>query len=194
MTVEINEIAERMRTMREILELSVEDVAKEVGVSAEEYAEYEKGNCDFSFTFLLKCAECLKIDFVELLTGDSPRLSSYTVVRSGTGLPIERRAGFHYQHLAYLFKRKIAEPFLVTAPYRQEEQEKPIMLSSHEGQEFDFILKGSLKVAIDNNVEILNAGDTIYYNSAIGHGMIATGGEDCVFLTVVMKKGMDDGE
>ena len=44
-----------------------------------------------------------------------------TVVRRGEGMPIRRRAGFEYQHLAYLLRGRMCEPFLVKAPYRKEE-------------------------------------------------------------------------
>ncbi len=183
----IIEIAERIRTLREILELSVEELARVTDVTVEEYILLESGKADFSFTFLFKCAERFGVDIVELLTGENPRLSFYTVVRKDKGLPIQRRQGFTYQHLAPLLKNKIAEPFLVTAPFSQEEQDKPMHLSYHEGQEFDFVLQGKLKVAMEGHIEYLEAGDAIYYNSGHGHGMIATGGSDCTFLAVVLK-------
>ena len=50
------------------------------------------------------------------------------------------------------------------------------------------ILKGSLKVAFEDHTETLYQGDCVYYDSGHGHGMIATGGEDCVFLAVIMKE------
>jgi mannose-6-phosphate isomerase-like protein (cupin superfamily) len=57
----------------------------------------------------------------------------------------------------------------------------------------NFIIKGSLKIWIEDHMEILNEGDTIYYDSNYGHGMIATGGEDCVFLAVVMEHKPGEG-
>ncbi|MFA9381208.1 MAG: helix-turn-helix domain-containing protein [Acetanaerobacterium sp.] len=183
----IVEVAERISTLREIMEISVEDMAKATGVTVEEYLQLEGGKADFSFTFLYKCSERFGVDIVELLTGENPRLSFYTVVRKDKGLPIKRRQSFTYQHLAPLFKKKLAEPFLVTAPYREEEQEAPMHLSYHEGQEFDIVLEGTLKVAMEGHIETLEAGDSIYYNSGHGHGMIATGGKECKFLAIVLK-------
>lgn len=180
-------IAQRIKTLREILEISVEDAAKATDLTCEEYLCREAGKDDFSFTFLYKCADLFGVDIVEILTGDSPKLSFYSIVRRGQGLPIQRRKGFTYHHLAYLFEHKLCEPFLVTAPYNAQEQDQPIHLSYHEGQEFDYILKGSLKVAMEDHIEVLGEGDSIYYNSGHGHGMIATGGEDCVFMAVVLK-------
>ncbi len=188
MDSKLMEIAERIRGLREILEFSEEEVAAFTDVTLEEYRMLEAGKSDFTFTFLFKCAEKFGVDMVELLTGDRPKLSFYSVVRAGKGFPIKRRQGFEYQHLGYLFRNKLAEPFLVKAPYIEAEQNEPIHLSYHEGQEFDFILQGSLKVAMEDHVEVLHAGDTIYYDSGHGHGMIATGGEECIFLAVVLKK------
>ena len=127
------------------------------------------------------------MDLTELITGEMPKLSFFTVVRRGEGMPIRRRAGFEYQHLAYLLRGRMCEPFLVKAPYRKEEQNQEIALSRHKGQEFDFVLKGSLKVRIEDHYTVLHAGDSIYYDSSHGHGMIAAEGEDCEFLAMVVE-------
>lgn len=101
---------------------------------------------------------------------------------------MKRRSGFNYYHLGYRFKGKLCEPFLVTAPFSQAEQDKPIALSTHEGQEFNYIVKGSLKITLEEHTEVLHEGDSVLYDSSHGHGMIATDGEDCVFLAVILKK------
>ena len=181
-------IAKRIKGMRTLLEISVREMAEIVGVTEEEYTACEEGRQDFSFTFLFKCANAFGVDITELVTGDVPKLSFFTLVRKGDGMPIERRQGFRYRHLAYLMKNRLCEPFVVTARYSDEEQEQPIHLSTHRGQEFDYILSGSLKVQLENHVVIMNEGDSIYYDSSRGHGMIAAGGKDCVFLAVVIKE------
>lgn len=183
----IVEIAQRLTTLREIEEISQEEMAQRLGVSLEEYRDQEDGKLDFSFTFLYKCAEILGVDMIEILTGERPKLSFYSIVRKGHGIPIKRRRGFTYSHIGHLFKDKMAEPLFVHAPYNEEEQNKPISLSYHKGQEFDYILKGSLKVAMEKHIEILHEGDAIFYDSGHGHGMIATGGEDCDFIAIIIK-------
>jgi transcriptional regulator with XRE-family HTH domain len=187
METKIVEIAERIKGLRELEGVAAEDIAAATGVSVEGYLAAEEGKVDMSFTFLYKCAEKLGVDIVELLTGEAPHLSFYSIVRAGQGLDIKRRKGFVYEHLAARFKNKLAEPFLVTAPYIPEEQDKEITLSTHEGQELDIVLKGSLKVQFESYTEVLNQGDSVYYDSGRGHGMIATGGSDCQFLAVVLK-------
>ncbi len=184
----ILEIAQRIKALREIMDIPTEEMAAVIGIPASEYLEYEKGTQDFSFTFLYKCADRFSVDMVELLTGENPRLSFYTVVRKGTGLPIKRRSGFSYFHLGAHFKDKLCEPFLVKAPYKSEEQDAPIALSTHEGQELDYILSGSLKIVLDGHTEILRAGDSVYYDSSHPHGMIAIDNADCEFLALILKK------
>lgn len=187
METKIMEIAERIRGLREMLNISAEEMAEVCGVSLEEYEASERGENDFSFTFMLKCAQRFGIDIVELMTGENPHLSFYMVTRSGSGLPIQRRRGLEYRHLAPFIKNKLAEPFFVIAPYSEEEQNKPIAYSTHPGQEFDYVIKGSLKYDLDGHIEILNEGDSLFYDSSHRHGMIAIGGTDCEFLAIVLK-------
>ena len=186
MDYNIKDVSDRLKATRECLDITVEQMAADTSVSVEEYISLENGEKDFSLSFLNEAAEALGIELIELLTGVTPKLKTYSVVRKDKGLPIERRRRFAYQHLAYLFKNKHIEPLLETAPYEKEEQDKPIYLSSHDGQEMDFILSGSLKIQIGKHVEILNEGDCIYYDSKNPHGMIATNGADCKFLAILI--------
>jgi quercetin dioxygenase-like cupin family protein/DNA-binding XRE family transcriptional regulator len=187
MEPKVQEVANRIRSLREDMDLSVEYMAKATGRSVEEYIAQEAGEQDFSFTFLYKCATAFGVDVVEILTGEAPHLKGYELVRSGEGLSIKRRAGFEYLHQAPFFSHKLSEPFIVTAPYIEEEQNKPIHLSYHAGQELDYIISGRMRFAYEEHVEELGPGDTLYYDSGRGHGMIAVGGEPCVFLAVVLK-------
>ena len=183
----IAEVATRIRTLREDLGISTAQMAEATGRTVEQYEAQEAGSEDPSFTFLYKAALRLGVDVIELLTGESPHLSNYSIVRKGEGLHIRRREGFEYLHQAPFFKNKFCEPFIVTAPYREEEQGKPIHLSRHRGQELDYVISGRLRFAYEGRVEELGPGDTLLYDSGRGHGMIATGGEPCVFLAIVMK-------
>lgn len=188
----IKEVAQRIRLLREDCDLTMQEMAEATGRTVTEYAAQESGEEDLSFTFLYKCAKVLGVDVIELLTGESPHLRGYSLVRQGEGLSIKRRAGFEYLHKAPRLQNKLAEPFVVTAPYLEEQQDKPIHLSYHKGMELDFIISGHLRFAYEDHVEELNPGDTVMYDSGRGHGMIAIGGEPCVFLAIVMNP--EDGE
>ena len=182
----IKEVAGRIRALREDFDLTMQEMADATGRSVAEYAAQESGEQDLSFTFLYKCAKKLGVDVIELLTGETPHLKGYSLVRAGDGLSIKRRAGFEYLHKAPHLGNKLAEPFVVTAPYLEEEQDKPIHLSYHKGMELDYIISGKLRFAYEENIEEVGPGDTLMYDSGRGHGMIAIGGEPCVFLAIVM--------
>ena len=148
-TVEVSklhEVALRIREMREIASLTEEEMSKLTDVSLEEYRLYESGKQDFPFTFIHKCSLAFGIGITDLLEGKSARLSSYTVTRKGQGQETAKENGITIQNLAPMFRKKIAEPYWVTYEYSEELQNKPIHLTKHSGQEFDFIMKGRLKI------------------------------------------------
>ncbi len=184
----IKEVASRIKETRLILNISEEEMAVCTGITVDQYREFESGTVDMTFTFIYKCAARFGLDTTDLLKGESPTLSEYSVTRAGGGLPIARRKGFKYNNLAPLFKGKSAEPFLVKAKYNEDEMHLPIKLNHHEGQEYDYILKGKLKVSVDGHEEILYPGDSIYYDSSKPHGMIAYE-EDCEFLAMIISTG-----
>ena len=162
----LSEIALRIREMREISGYSVEDMAGKIDVSVDEYLVYETGEVDFPFTFLHKCANIFGIEITDLLEGHSPRLRSYTVTRKGEGQLTAKEEGINITNLAPLFVKKIAEPYRVKYEYSEEQQDKPIHLATHSGQEFDFVLSGKLLVQVGNHKELLEEGDSIYYDSS----------------------------
>ena len=96
----LKDVASRIRTLREIREISVEEMATATGTTVEAYRALEEGNTDFSFTFIYKCAARLGVETVDLLAGESATLNAYCVNRAGNGLPIARRQGFSYNNIA----------------------------------------------------------------------------------------------
>jgi transcriptional regulator with XRE-family HTH domain len=181
---QIGMIAMRIRDLREIVSLTAEQVAQKAGIALDEYLAYESGNRDFSFSHLFNIAEVLQVDISDLLTGESPKLKGYVLTRSGKGLAFDRRKQYHYQHLAYNFSHKMAEPFVVTV--EMDEPDAVKQAHSHEGQEFDYVLEGMLRILLGGNELILMPGDSVYYDSSLPHAMYAPEG-DCRFIAVVVK-------
>lgn len=186
---DVKKIAERVKTLREVFNASVEEMAKVVGLTPEQYSDIEDGREEYNFSFIQKVSKHFSVDLIELVSGEAPKLKAFQIVRKGEGMPLERHHGFKFLHQAALFKDKLAEPFVVKARYTEEEQHAPVPLFTHNDQEFDYILKGQLKFVIDNYTTVLNPGDTAYYDANCPHGMIAVGGEDCEFLSVCIQKG-----
>lgn len=180
------EIALRIKEMRAVSGFTPQEMAAKADISVMEYELFESGKADLPFSFIHKCALIFGIGITDLLEGYSAPLTSYTVIRRGGGQETAKENGIDIKNLAPLFRQKIAEPYFVKYEYSKELQNLPIHLTTHSGQEFDYILSGRLKVQIGGHIEVLNEGDSIYYNSATPHGMIAVGGAECSFLAVVL--------
>ena len=182
----IKEMAGRIRALREIEGLEPQQMAAKTGVSVEEYLLCESGQSDLNFAFIYRCALALNVNVTEIIEGYSPKLKSYTVTRAGAGQEIAKAHGMVYYNMAYAFQNRIAEPLFVRSAYSEEAQHKDIELTTHAGQELDIVIEGKLMVQVGEHTEVLSAGDTIYYDSDTPHGMIAVGGQDCVFYAIVL--------
>lgn len=182
----IKELATRIKELREIMGFSVKEMAEKTGVAEEEYLACENGLQDLNFAFIYRCAQAFGVDVTDVIEGRSPRLKSFVITRKEKGQKIEQAHGMTYYSLASAFRSRIAEPLYVRSEYDANAENKEIEVTSHTGQEFDIILKGKLKVRIGDHTEVLEEGDTIYYNSSTPHGMIAVGGEDCIFYAIVL--------
>ncbi len=182
----IKEMAGRIRALREIEGLEPAQMAAKTGVSTEEYLRCESGQADLNFAFIYRCALALNVNVTEIIEGEAPKLRSYTVTREGAGQEIANAHGMTYYNVAYAFQNRIAEPLFVRSAYSEEAQHRDIELTTHAGQELDIVIEGKLMVQVGEHTEVLSAGDTIYYDSDTPHGMIAVGGQDCVFYAIVL--------
>ncbi len=181
----IEGIAERLSALREIMEVSTEEMAKELGISEEQYLKYEKGMLEFNISFLYTAAEKLGVDITDLLRGESTRLSMYCHVRSGEGVTVQRRKEYEYRHLGALFKDKRFEPFVVTVS--PSDVAATTHKKAHTGHEFNYILSGSMKVLIEEEVLTLKKGDSLYFDSSYPHAMQCIGDKPCTFLAIIEK-------
>jgi len=184
MTEQIKQVAARIREMREISDISADTLANQLGITLALYNEYESGDIDIPVSFLYQFANKFNIELSTLLTGENPRLHTYSVVRKGKGISVDRRKEYKYENLAYNFIHKKAEPFLVLVEPEADDTE--IHYNSHPGQEFNYVLEGSMKVFIDEHEVTLNEGDSLYFNSGLSHGMRAINNKPAKFLAIIL--------
>jgi mannose-6-phosphate isomerase-like protein (cupin superfamily) len=183
MEEQIRLIAERLKGLREVLDISVEDAAVTCSIGKEKYMEYESGEVDIPVSVLHNMSRGYGVDLTVLLTGEDPHMHHYSLTRKNTGIGVERRKEYKYQSLGHSFINRIAQPFLVTVEPKGEHIE--ISLNAHPGQEFNYVLKGSMKISLDGKEMILYEGDSIYFDSGLPHGMLALNGSECVFLAII---------
>ena len=177
-------IAERLKGLREIMDVSVEEAADKCGIPPKDYIEYEKGEKDIPVSVLHSMAHAYDFELTALLTGEEPLMSSYCVTRKGRGIAVDRRKSYKYQSLAGNFKGRKAEPFIVTVEPKEKEE---LALHGHNGQEFNYILEGRLMLIIDKKELILEPGDSIYFDSSKPHGMKALDGKNAVFFAAILE-------
>ena len=184
MLEKVKEIAGRVRELRELSDVSVREMAEYLKVSDETYRKYESGIEDIPASLLFEIAHKLHVDMATLLTGEEPRMNIFTLTRDGKGVSVERRKQYAYQNLAEKFIHKKAEFFIVSVepkPYGTKPE-----TNSHAGQEFNYVLDGTLKVYIHDNEIVLNKGDSIYFDSNYEHAMEAMDGKPARFLAVIL--------
>lgn len=183
MNQQIKQIADRLKGLREVLEIEVNEIASVCGLTDEQYALIETGEQDIPVSVLHQISQHYNMELSILMFGNEAHMDSYYLTRAGKGPAVERTKAYKYQALASGFKGREVTPFLVTV---EADEEKPLILNHHNGQEFNLILKGKMLFHINGKELILNEGDSIYFNSALPHGMQALDGTQVQFLAVII--------
>jgi transcriptional regulator with XRE-family HTH domain len=184
MPEKIKNIASRVKELREIAGISAETLAHEFNIPRETYLEYESGEADIPVGFLYKIAQRFRVELTDLITGESPRLHMYALTRKGQGISVERRKQYNYEGLAYNFIHKKAEPFLVTVD--PADPGEAVSFNSHPGQEFTYLLEGTMKIIIHDHELVLNEGDSLFFDSSVSHGMQAMNNKPARFLAIIL--------
>lgn len=178
----IKQIAQRLRGLREVLDLDIGQIANDCGIDPQEYEQAESGEYDISVSMLQKLSRRYGISLDELMFGEEPKMSSYFLTRNGKGISVERTKVYKYESLAAGFKDRKADPFIVTV----EPGERPMHYNSHNGQEFNWVIEGRLLLSIGGKELTLNPGDSIYFDSNLPHGMKALDGQTVRFLAIIL--------
>lgn len=183
MNEQIKDIGLRLRALREDMDITTNEMASRLEVDHDSYLAYENGEMDFSFSLIYNAAEILGVDVLDLISGSAPTLSMCCMVKKGKGYSVKRDEEYDYKHLAYTFRNKKAEPFLVTIT----PDNKPPVMHGHEGQEFNYVLSGKMMLYIGDISYELSKGDSVYFDASIPHAEVAIGDKETQFIAVVMK-------
>ena len=180
----IKSIAKRQSGLREVLELSAQEVAESCHLRVEEYMALESGESDISVNVLQTIARRYGISLDVLMFGEEPKMNAYFITRAGAGVSVERRKAYKYEALASGFRDRKADPFIVTV--EPAPTDAPMHLNSHEGQEMNYVLEGRLLLSLNGKELVLNIGDSLYFDSSLPHGMKALDGRPVRFLAIIM--------
>lgn len=176
------QISARIKELREILEISAMDMAKDMDIPLETYQKYEAAALDIPISVLYKIAAQFGVDATVLLTGEDPRMDTASVCRRGKGVQIERYPGYEFSSLAYNFRGRTIEPLLVYLDPTKRAAD-PV---THAGQEFNYVVEGKVNVTVGKREYTLDTGDSIYFDARLPHGQAAADGP-ARFITIIQE-------
>jgi transcriptional regulator with XRE-family HTH domain len=178
-------LGERIREARELRDLTLEDLSSRTGISTETLERVESGQATPPLGALVRVGRALEMQMGYFISGAADQPLS--VVRAESRPKVARRTqkaaeqyGYVYESLAPEKANRLMEPFLVTmVPTEFEET------SSHDGQEFIFVLEGEISVRVQEEVEVLRAGDSVYYDSSHPHLVKCHGKKPAKILAMI---------
>jgi quercetin dioxygenase-like cupin family protein/DNA-binding Xre family transcriptional regulator len=183
MAIRNSEIAERLKGIRLLSEVSVTEMASKINITEAEYLAMEQGDAHIPVSILLDACSILGISMTELLTGEPAKLHTYSFVKKGRGLSVERSKAYKYENLAFTFANRKVEPLMVTV---EPNDSSEIPVNSHQGQEFHYCIEGTFLLKINNYEVIVEEGDSVYFDSNHPHGMKALNGKCAKILVVTI--------
>lgn len=176
---------DKLRKAREAMGFSLAELAEKSGLEADLLAQMEQGQTVLPLGQIIKLSKTLSLKMSDMISaGDK----SFTIVRSDERHAYSRfgearraKYGYEYQSLAPGKKDRMMEPFIVTLlPAAADEP------SSHDGQEFIYVLEGEMEVWVDDTRDVLKPGDSVYYDSSSTHLVKAHGDKPARILAVMI--------
>lgn len=183
-----NQVGEKIRQLRENKGMPIEELAKNSQLNVELIEKLENNAVIPSLSPLLKIAKVLNVRLGTFLD-DIPQTGP-VLVKSGKSDNVMRFSGqnsnlkdstLDFYSLASGKTDRHMEPFLIDVHPPEEEN---YQLSSHEGEEFIFVMKGEIEVLYGKDKYLVSEGDSIYYDSVVPHDLHAHGTEAKILAVV----------
>ena len=187
MTQKPVEVGKKIRELRDEKGLSLQDLAEKTGYSSALLSQFENHLVSPPLGSLIKLARAFDTDVGHFLgdTQDQP----YTLVRSDERNVVSRVAsktgvnlGYTYESLGFGMMDRSMEPFIVTLePIAVREKH----LSTHEGEEFIYVLEGKMVINLDDHTDTLEPGDSIYFRCQTPHHVTCADDAPAKILAVI---------
>ena len=187
MTAEIT-VGEKIKQIREMKKMSVEELAERTSMDASLILKIEQDKNVPSLAPLIKIARSLGVRLGTFL--DDSNSYGPVIVRSGehhkvfrfTSQSGDTREHLNFYSLAFDKVGRNMEPFIVDI---EPSQQSDYMLSTHEGEEFIYVLEGEVEINYGKDVYLLKKGDCIYLDSIVMHNVHAGNSQPARILAVV---------
>jgi transcriptional regulator with XRE-family HTH domain len=179
-------VGARVKAVREKRGLTLRDISQRTDIEVTLLEEIENGTVAPPLGTVIKLAKALEMKMGYFISGEQNR--PYTIVRRQDRKVLSRydskkgeRYGYEYESLAPHKKNRHMEPFMVTLESADTEEER----STHDGQEFIYVLEGKMEVRLEEGIHILEPGDAIYYDSTVPH-LVKCHGDDRTKILAVL--------
>jgi transcriptional regulator with XRE-family HTH domain len=177
-------LGERIREIRRRNSWTLEDASRRTGLARSTLSKIENEQMSPTFEVVQKLAAGLEIELPQLFESAEPSGATgrRSITRSGGGRP---RATATYEH--ELLGVELARPKMI--PFKTRVRARSFEAFSswvrHPGEEFLYVLEGSIAFYTEfYEPVVLNAGDSVYYDSDMGHACVSVGDEDALILWV----------
>ena len=169
-------IGQKIKKARTSKKLKLDQVANETGFSIDYLKEIESGKAMPPVGALLQISRALEIDSGSLLKETESTMESR--IKAHT----KRTENYAYTTLTPGAENKHLKAFLVSVEPHQDHKGVGY---HHEGEEFVFVLRGKIEVAVGEHVNVLETGDSLHFNSGIQHNMKSISDETSEMLVVI---------
>jgi phosphate butyryltransferase len=176
-----DKIAHNIRRLREERNVSREKLAYAINRDLEFIEKVEEGETEPPVSDMLRIAGCLGTDISSLIYGTEFCCEKVIVTKPEDRTTVDRRHQHSYRSLAFEYSGRHMEPFVLEVYHRKTDE---LEYNQHPGEEFHFVIKGSLKIIVGEQEYILDAEDSIYFDSALPHALSAVGGS-CKILSAI---------
>jgi transcriptional regulator with XRE-family HTH domain len=167
---------------------SLSEVSRRSGLPVSSLSKFENDKMDLTLDRVLRVAVALETDMAHLFTAGGPQFGQpecsgrRSIVRAGEGKPVES-TNAHYRYLAYEMINKQAIPIVMEVTARTIEEFGEY--NRHPGEELVYVLEGELELYTSLYLPVnLKKGDSIYFDSTMGHAYVAVGSGPCRLLSV----------
>ena len=181
-----NEVGAKIKSLRELRGVTVEELSERSGMTPGQIEEIEAGKVAASLTPLLKIARglgCRLGTFLDDTSISGPVVTS-TKQDNDSGMRFVGagdKNGLVFHALAANKADRSMEPFVIDV---HPPQSSDYEVSSHEGEEFVFVLEGEIEVDYGRKLYRVKAGESIYYESIVPHHLHAFGGEARILAVI----------
>jgi len=182
-------IGGKIKSIRESRNLTIDEVAERSGVNRAQIERIENDVELPSLAPLIKIARALGVrlgTFLDDHTEIGPVVSRAKDCAQRQTMRFTNESKISRKHMEYFSlsqdkSGRHMEPFLIDI----EPGQADFALSSHEGEEFIYVLQGAIEVVYGKEKFSLEAGDSIYYDSIVAHHVHAQNGASARILGVV---------